>query len=114
MFRGTDPALIRTNLSIIIENIQKENIPLILLGMRSQASNGSVYQAEFDSIYSELAKKYDLPLVPFFLEGVALVPELNTADGIHPNRAGYEKIVNENILPIVENILRDVFTDAQV
>ena len=69
--------------------------------MRSQASNGALFREAFDSIYPDLAEKYSLPLVPFFLEGVALVPELNTQDGIHPNKAGYEKIVNENILPIL-------------
>jgi acyl-CoA thioesterase-1 len=70
--------------------------------MRSQASNGPLFQEAFDSIYPDLAEKYSLPLVPFFLEGVALVPELNTQDGIHPNKAGYEKIVSENILPVLQ------------
>lgn len=97
MLRGTDPTLIRANLITIIEHIQTKNIPIILLGMRSQASNGALYQRSFDAIYPDLSKKYKLTLVPFFLEGVALAPELNISDGIHPNKAGYEKIVTENI-----------------
>ncbi len=97
MLRGTDPALIRTNLTTIIERLQTKNIPIILLGMRSQASNGALYQRSFDTIYPDLSKKYKLTLVPFFLENVALIPELNTSDGIHPNKAGYEKIVAENL-----------------
>lgn len=101
MLRGTNPDITRWNIEKIIQTFQENNIPVILLWMRSQASNGPLFQEAFDSIYPDLATKYSLPLVPFFLEGVALIPELNTQDGIHPNKAGYEKIVSENILPIL-------------
>lgn len=101
MLRASSPEITRTNLEIIIERFKEADVPIILLGMKSVASNGEEYRAVFDSIYPFLAKKYAIPLVPFFLEGVALNPRLNTPDGIHPNKAGYEKIVQDNILPVL-------------
>lgn len=106
MLRSSPPSLARSNLEAIISSFQSQNIPVVLLGMRSVASNGSQYNTEFNNIYPDLAKKYNISLVPFFLDGVALRKDLNTSDGIHPNKAGYEKIVNENILPVLLPILK--------
>jgi acyl-CoA thioesterase-1 len=105
MLRSTSPQLVETNLRKILDRLKQEKVPVILLGMKSVASNGSVYQKEFDAIYPSLAKEYSLAFVPFFLEGVALQPELNNSDGIHPNKAGYEKIIKDTILPILLPIL---------
>ncbi len=105
MLRSTSPQLVEANLRKILERFKKENVPVVLLGMKSVASNGAEYQKEFDTIYPALAKEYSLPFVPFFLEGVALRPELNNSDGVHPNRAGYEKIIKNNILPVLIPIL---------
>lgn len=101
MLRSLPPSLVRTNLDSIIKSLTDANKKVVLLGMKSSITNGSTYRQEFDVIYEDLAKKYNLALVPFFLEGVVLRPSLNTSDGIHPNKAGYEKIVDENILPIL-------------
>ncbi len=101
MLRSLPPSLVRTNLDFIIKSLTDANKKVVLLGMKSSITNGSAYRQEFDVIYEDLAKKYDLALVPFFLEGVVLRSSLNTSDGIHPNKAGYEKIVDENILPIL-------------
>lgn len=108
MLRASSPKIAKENLKTIIERFQKEGITIVLLGMKSTASNGKQYRDEFDAIYPSLAKSYNLTLVPFFLEGVVLNPALNNNDGIHPNKAGYEKIVKENILPILLPILEDV------
>jgi len=108
MLRATDPSLTKTNLDKIIKSFKDKNIPVVILGMQSQVSNGINYKINFDSIYTDLSKKHDMLLVPFFLEGVAMVSSLNISDGIHPNRAGYEKIINENILPILLPFLDDV------
>lgn len=107
MLRATNPSLIKDNLNNIIKSLTDKNIKVILLGMESQVSNGLEYRKEFGNTYKDLSKKYDLPLVPFFLKGVALVSSLNIEDGIHPNRAGYEKIIDENILPILLPVLED-------
>ena len=105
MLRSTPPQLVEENLRKILDRFKQENIQVVLLGMKSVASNGTQYQRRFDSLYSSLAQEYSLPFVPFFLEGVALVPELNTSDGVHPNKAGYEKIIKENILPVLLPVL---------
>ncbi len=105
MLRSTDPALVLKNLDAMTQKIVLRKVPLVLLGMQSVSSNGKDYSASFNSIYPTVAKKYNLPLVPFFLQGVALEQDLNTNDGIHPNRAGYEKILSENILPILNPFL---------
>lgn len=101
MLRSLPPEKIYKNLETMILFFKKNNKKIILLGMKSSATNGTIYRKSFDAIYSDLAKKYSLPIVPFFLEGVVLDQTLNISDGIHPNHAGYEKIVNENILPIL-------------
>lgn len=101
MLRASSPSLAQANLDSIIKDLTAANKKIVLLGMKSPITNGLTYTREFNAIYPTLAKKYSLPLVPFFLEGVALVSELNTSDGIHPNKQGYEKIVDENILPIL-------------
>ena len=98
--------LVKDNLDKIIQALVDKNIPIVLLGMQSATSNGADYKKQFDAIYPDLAKKYKIPLVQFFLEGVALRPELNTDDGIHPNRAGYEIIVNKNLLPIITPLIK--------
>jgi len=108
MLRNTNPAFILSNIDSVIQKITSSKVPVVLLGMQSVASNGREYKEYFDSIYPTLAKKYNLPLVPFFLNGVALQPNLNTADGIHPNRLGYEEIVNKNILPVLGPNLKQI------
>ncbi len=101
MLRATPPSITKENLTKILTAFKEQNIPVVILGMRSQLSNGPVYRQEFDAIYPALAKQFNTPLVPFFLEGVALRQSLNISDGIHPNRQGYERIIDENILPIL-------------
>jgi acyl-CoA thioesterase-1 len=106
MLRSSSPAIAKKNLSTILKKFKDANIPVVLLGMKSVASNGKEYAAEFDSMYPSLAQEFNTPLVPFFLEGVVLNPSLNTSDGIHPNSAGYEKIVAQNILPVLNPVLK--------
>ncbi len=106
MLRASPPSLAKANLEKILQALLSKNISVVLLGMQSTTSNGSAYKNEFDAIYPSLAKQYNIPLVPFFLEGVALRASLNTDDGIHPNRLGYEKIVEENILPTITPLIK--------
>ena len=67
-------------------------------------THGEKYKKEFDAIYPKLAKKYNLALIPFLLEGVALNPSLNQQDGIHPNKDGTIK-VSETIQKSIINII---------
>ena len=106
MLRGLDPAVTRENLSAILAELKKQEIPTLLVGMKSPTNLGPLFQGKFDKIYPALAKEYDVPLYPFFLDGVAMKTELNQDDGIHPNTKGVEVIV-KNILPEVKNALED-------
>ena len=96
MLRGINPNETEKNLEGIIAIARERKIKLIIAGMLAPTSHGSSYKKNFDNIYPALAKKHNAPLIPFLLEGVALKPELNQADGIHPNAQG--TIVISNIL----------------
>jgi len=103
MLRGIKPNETKKNLEKIIQIIQDKNIKIILAGMLAPTSHGASYKKEFDEIYPDLAKQYNLPLIPFLLEGVALIPELNQNDGIHPNEKGtvvISKTLEKNILKL--------------
>ena len=101
MLRGIQPKETKNNLEKIIKNAQNKNIKIILAGMIAPTSYGLEYKNNFDQIYPDLSKQYNLPLIPFLLEGVALKPDLNLSDGIHPNEKGtiiISKTLNEMIL----------------
>ncbi|NBJ10304.1 arylesterase [Microvirga arsenatis] len=104
MLRGLDPAGIRRNLEAIVERLKARNIPVMLAGMYATRNLGPDYIAKFDPIHQEIAKKHDLVLYPFFLDGVAGDRSLNLPDGIHPTAKGIEIIVGR-ILPTVESFL---------
>ncbi|KQT06005.1 MAG: arylesterase [Bradyrhizobium sp.] len=99
--RGIDPDLTRAALTDIIQRLKARKIAVMLCGMLAPPNYGADYAARFNSIYPELAKKFDVPLYPFFLEGVAADATLNQADGIHPTAAGIDIIVGR-IMPAVE------------
>ena len=102
--RAIDPDITRKNLAWIIEAFQSRNIPILLTGMLAPPNLGSDYGNQFNAVFPELAKEYDVDFYPFFLEGVAADPGLNQADGIHPNAQGVSIIV-ERITPYVLDTL---------
>lgn len=104
MLRGLDPSITRRALDEIITRLKARGSSVLLAGMRSVTNNGERYRADFEAIYPALAEKRRVPLYPFFLEGIAELPQFNLGDGIHPNRAGVAKIV-AGILPMVEAAL---------
>ena len=102
--RALDPKTTKANLATIITQIQKKELSILLTGMKAPKNLGTVYHAEFDPIYHELAAEYNIALYPFFLAGVAGKPSLNQQDGIHPNLAGVRQIVT-GILPYLKEFL---------
>ena len=101
MLRGISPKETKKNLEKIINIAQNKNIKVILAGMIAPTSHGFKYKKNFDKIYPDLSKQYNLPLIPFLLEDVALKPELNLSDGMHPNSKGtvvISKTLQEMIL----------------
>jgi acyl-CoA thioesterase-1 len=85
----------------IIERLEDKNIIVVLAGMRMVWNLGPVYTAEFNRIYAEIADEKGMIFMPFFLEGVATDPALNSEDGIHPNPQGY-RIIVARLLPYVK------------
>ena len=103
MLRGINPSETKKNLEKIILTAKDKNIEIVLAGMYAPTTHGVNYKNDFDNIYTSLSKKYDLILIPFLLEGVALNPELNQSDGMHPNYEGtlvVSKTIKETILEI--------------
>ena len=110
--RGLPPQQAKNNLAAMMEILQRRGLPVLLAGMRAPINMGREYVAAFDAIHPQLAQEYDVPLYPFFLEGVALQPHLNLEDGLHPNAAGVERIVT-GILPHVEELVTAVQAKRQ-
>lgn len=100
MLRGLDPQHTEQNIDAILQNLRARNIPFLIAGMRAAPNLGGPYAEAFEPLYQRLAKKYDAPLYPFFLEGVAGAPKLQLPDGLHPNDEGV-KLMVENILPTI-------------
>ena len=103
MLRGIKPNETEKNLEKIILAAKEKNIHIVLAGMYAPTTHGSQFKKEFDKIYPNLAKKHNLTLIPFLLEGVALNPKLNQSDGIHPNFEGtvvVSKTIKNTILKL--------------
>jgi acyl-CoA thioesterase-1 len=79
-------------------------VPVLFTGMRAPPNLGADYVGEFNGLFADLAAKHDVTLYPFFLDGVAAQPDLNQADGIHPNATGVAIIV-ERLKPYVVRAL---------
>ena len=102
--RGVAVSTVEQNLDAIIERAKARNVRVLLCGMETPPFNGWDYTVAFHRLFPSLAAKHDVPLVPFLLAGVALNPELNGADGIHPNAAGAQRIA-DTIWPHLEPML---------
>ncbi|MGH6913134.1 MAG: arylesterase, partial [Geminicoccales bacterium] len=98
--RALPPEAMSQNLDAIIGRLQDEGVAVLLTGMLAPPNLGREYGAAFQAVFPALAEKHDVPLYPFFLEGVAGDALLNQRDGIHPTAEGVAIIV-ENILPTV-------------
>jgi acyl-CoA thioesterase-1 len=103
--RGVPIADIEKNLSAIIERAHERGVRVLLCGMETPPFRGWDYTLAFHNIFPRLAAKYGVPLVPFLLDGVALVPEMNGHDGIHPNGAGAQRIA-ASVWRYLEPLLR--------
>jgi len=90
--RGMPTGTIDDNLASIITRAQQRSIRVLLCGMETPPTHGLDYSVAFHFVFPTVAQRFAVPLVPFVLAGVALDPELNGADGVHPNAAGAERI----------------------
>lgn len=108
--RGLSPAETRRNLTAILTELRRREIPVVLTGMLAPRNMGSEYAAAFDPIYPALAREFGAALYPFFLDGVIANPALLLDDGMHPNARGVAAI-STRIAPLVGEQL--TASDAQ-
>jgi acyl-CoA thioesterase-1 len=104
--RGFRPSIVKDNLKAMIEDTRAFGAKVILLGIRLPPNYGEVYGRKFEAVYAQLAETYDIPLVPFLLEGVAEDFALMQADGIHPT-ARAQPLILANVYPVIKDTLLD-------
>ena len=104
MLRGLEPSESMENLKNILSKLQAAGKPTLLAGMLAPSNMGARYTQEFDAIYPALADDFDVIFYPFFLDGVALDPNLNLPDGLHPNREGIAIMV-DGLTPFVQALI---------
>ena len=99
--RGLPTDQMEVNLDVILTRTGESGAAILLAGMRAPANFGADYEAAFHAVYERLAAKHGVPFYPFFLEGVAMEPDLNQSDGIHPNADGVAEIVRRTLPHVV-------------
>jgi acyl-CoA thioesterase-1 len=104
--RGLSPKDMEANLTAILDQLAAKHIPVLLTGMYAPPNLGPEYQAAFRAVFDRLGRRPGVLYDPFFLDGVATVPDLNQADHLHPNPAGVKRVV-ARILPLVERLLNE-------
>jgi len=113
MLRMEPPFMTREGLEAILAEFARREVPVLIAGMVAAPYLSRQYQAEFNAIYPDLARKFGASLYPFFLAGVAGVPRLNLYDRVHPNEQGIARMV-EGILPYVLRALGSNGSSPQV
>ena len=93
LLRGLSPEQTRANIAAMIEEAQRREIPVLLMGMRAPPNYGPEFQQAFDALYSDLASEYGTALIPFWLESIYQDPTLFQSDRIHPTEIGIERLV---------------------
>lgn len=102
--RGLPPSQMKTNLQSIIHRARQRAIPVLLVGLEAPPNFGEQYASAFRQVFQDLARENKVPFVPFLLEGVAGVPDLNQPDGIHPTSAGAARIA-DHLWPAVKTMI---------
>lgn len=113
MLRGTDLDSTRANIQSIIDRVRAERpgVRIVLAGMLAPPNLGRGYANRFGELYPALAERNDLPLVPFLLEDVGGVREMNQGDGIHPNEEG-ARLLARNVWTVLEPVLHDAASEG--
>jgi acyl-CoA thioesterase-1 len=113
--RGLPVANMKRNLTETITRAQSRGVKVVLTGMEAPPNFGEAYTAEFRQVYRDLAKLPGVTFLPFYLEGVAGIPHLNIADGMHPNAEGariIERAVWRTLEPLLEKADRAPLLDT--
>lgn len=107
--RGLPPSNTRANLAKILETARGKGVQVLLVGMEAPPNMGEDYRNTFRAIFPELAAEYNVPLVPFLLDGIAGVPSLNQEDGIHPTAEG-QRMMATMVYARLQSIVDDVLS----
>jgi acyl-CoA thioesterase-1 len=102
--RGVPVASLKRNLTEVITRATSRGIKVVLTGMEAPPNFGAAYTSEFRQVYRDLAKSHHVAFMPFYLDGVAGIPSLNLADGMHPNAEG-SRIIERAVWRILEPLL---------
>jgi acyl-CoA thioesterase I len=105
--RGQSPQATRANLEEIVTRLQEAGARVLLAGMRLPPNYGGEFTKEFEAVFPAVARRAKIALMPFLLDGVAGIPRLNQADGIHPTAAG-QQVIADHLWPYVRPLLRSV------
>jgi acyl-CoA thioesterase-1 len=103
--RGQKLTAVRANLDQLVSRFQAAGARVLVAGMRLPPNYGDRYAEDFHRLYGDVARARNVPLIPFFLDGVGAIPRLNQADGIHPTAEGYA-IVVDHLWPHLVPLLR--------
>jgi acyl-CoA thioesterase I len=114
LLRGIDPTISRKNLDGILRTATDRGLPVLLIGMDAPSNYGSAYEIEFETMYSDLAIRYETLFYPNFLDAVtsredrvATLNELMQSDAIHPNAKGVALIVDSvgpSVLELIDRV----------
>ncbi|HXG15763.1 MAG TPA: arylesterase [Calidithermus sp.] len=102
--RGQPVAALRDNLAAILQRLRERGVKTLLAGMRLPPNYGAAYTREYAAVFADLGRRADA-FMPFLLDGVAAVPALNQADGIHPSADGH-RVIAERLWPYLVRLLR--------
>lgn len=103
--RGQPPMAMATNLGRMIELSRQAGARVVLAEMRIPPNYGPLYTQKFQATFGELAQRYQIPLIPFLLNGVAGNPALIQDDGLHPRAEAQSRIL-DNVWPVLEPLLK--------
>jgi acyl-CoA thioesterase-1 len=103
--RGLPPSELQSNLETIVSTAQTRRVRVLLLGMEAPPNFGAAYTRDFRAVYRRVAADREVPLIPFFLQGVAGISKLNQADGIHPTEEG-QRLIADTIWRELEPLVK--------
>lgn len=104
--RGLPITAMESNLRSMLDQATRDNVSVLILGMKIPPNYGPLYTRQFENTYRKLSQEFNAPLIPFFLEGIATDYDLMQADGIHPNEKAQGKLL-ENVWPALQSMLEE-------
>jgi len=104
--RGQPPQTTRANLEAIVTRLQTAGARVLLAGMRMPPNYGEEFTRQFEAVFPAVARRANVALLPFLLDGVAADPRLNQADGLHPNAAGH-RVIADRLWPHLAPLLKE-------